>query len=62
MEQKEMSTSEKVILELYRKKMTQKQLAEKLDITTISVCYKIKNNTWKIGEIAFMKYELNFDL
>lgn len=57
-----LTTSEKVKIELSRKKMTQKELAEKLGVKEMTVSQRISSNSWKEIEIYFMRKELGFDI
>lgn len=56
------TTSEKVLLELRRKGMTQEELAEKLNVTPMTISRRIESNAWKPVEIFYMKHKLNFNL
>lgn len=57
-----LTTSEKVKIELSRKKMTQKELAEKLGVKEMTISQRISSNAWKVTEIYYMKTELGFDI
>jgi Trp operon repressor len=57
-----LTTSEKVMIELRRKSMTQEELAEKLGVTAMTISRRIESNAWKPVEVYFMKYSLHFDL
>jgi transcriptional regulator with XRE-family HTH domain len=57
-----LTTSEKVSIELKRKSMTQEDLAEKLNVTPMTISRRIESNAWKPMEVYFMKHNLHFDL
>lgn len=56
------TTSEKVLIELRRKSMTQEELADKLGVTPMTISRRIESNSWKPVEIYYMKNKLLFDL
>lgn len=56
------TTSEKVLIELRRKSMTQEELADKLGVTPMTISRRIESNAWKPVEIYYMKNKLLFDL
>ena len=57
-----MTTSEKVKVNLMRKKMTQEELAKALELTPMTISRRIANNTWRVSEISHMKFVLKFDI
>lgn len=57
-----MTTSEKVKVNLMRKKMTQEELAKELELTPMTISRRIANNTWRVSEISHMKFVLKFDI
>jgi len=57
-----LTTSEKVKIELLRRKMTQTELAEKMSLDKMTISNRMSSNAWKDIEIYFMKHELGFDL
>jgi len=59
---KRLTTSEKVKIELSRKKMTQEELAEKLNLNLITISRRLSSNAWKPLEVFYMKHSLGFDL
>lgn len=61
MEQK-LTTSEKVKIELSRRKMTQEELGVALDLNKISISNRMTSNAWKPLEVFYMKHALGFDL
>lgn len=60
--EKRLTTSEKIKLELSRKKITQAELAEKLNLDQMTISRRMTTNAWKPLEVFFMKHELGFDL
>jgi len=58
----ELTISEKVKIELSRKKMTQIELAEKLGLNKVTISQRMTADSWKPTEISFMKHELGFNL
>lgn len=60
--EKKLTTSEKVKLELSRKKMTQNELAEKLNLDKMTISKRMNSNAWKAIEIYYMQNSLGFDL
>jgi len=61
MEQR-LSTSEKIKLELSRKKMTQEELAKELGLDKVTVSNRMTSNAWKPLEVFYIKKALGFDL
>ena len=61
MEQR-LSTSEKVRIELSRRKMTQNDLAMELGMNLMTLNRRIISNAWKPLEVFYMKNSLGFDL
>lgn len=57
-----LSTSEKVKIELSRRKMTQVELGEKLGLDKMTVSKRMVTNAWKPLEIFYMAHSLGFDL
>lgn len=57
-----LSTSEKVKIELSRNKMSQLELAEKLNLDQMTISRRMNSNAWKPIEIFYMKHSLGFDL
>jgi transcriptional regulator with XRE-family HTH domain len=57
-----LTTSEKVAIELRRKSMTQEDLADKLNVTPMTISRRMESNSWKPMEVYFMKHNLHFDL
>ena len=57
-----LTTSEKVMIELRRKSMTQEELAEKLGVTPMTISRRIESNAWRPVEVYYMKHNLHFDL
>jgi len=57
-----MTTSEIVKLELMRRNMTQLDLAEKLNVTSVTISNRLSTNAWKPMEIFYMKHKLGFNL
>lgn len=60
--EKRLTTSEKVKIELSRKKMTQEDLAKKLNLTLMTINRRLNTNAWKVTEVFYMKHSLGFDL
>ncbi len=61
MEQR-LSTSEKIKIELSRRKMTQVDLAKELNLDKMTISNRMINNAWKPLEIFYMKHSLEFNL
>ena len=59
---KRLTTSEKIKVELSRKKMTQAELAEKLNLDQMTISRRMTTNAWKTMEVFYMKNALGFDL
>ncbi len=59
---KNLTTSEKVRVELKRKNMTQEQLAEALGINLMTISRRMSSNAWKPMEVFYMKHALGFEL
>jgi transcriptional regulator with XRE-family HTH domain len=57
-----LTTSEKVKIELSRRKMTQEELAVALDLTLMTISRRLSSNAWKPVEVFYMKHALGFDL
>jgi len=57
-----LTTSEKVKIELSRRKMTQEELAVALDLNLMTISRRLSFNAWKPIEIFYMKHALGFDL
>ena len=57
-----LTTSEKVKIELSRRKMTQEDLATALNLNLMTISRRISTNSWKPMEIFYMKNALGFDL
>lgn len=57
-----LTTSEKVKIELSRRKMTQEDLATALNINLMTISRRISTNAWKPMEIFYMKNALGFDI
>jgi len=57
-----LTTSEKVKIELSRRKMTQEELGVALDLNKISISNRMTSNAWKPLEVFYMKHALGFDL
>lgn len=57
-----LTTSEKVVIELKRRKMTQAKLGVELGLERVSITNRISSNAWKPLEIFYMKNKLGFDL
>ena len=57
-----LTTSEKIKLELSRRKMTQAELAEKLGLNEVTVSNRMTLNAWKPLEVFYMKHSLKFNL
>ncbi len=57
-----LSTSEKIKIELSRRKMTQAELSEKLGLDKVTISNRMTSNAWKPLEVFYMKHELGFDL
>ncbi len=57
-----LTTSEKVKIELLRRKMTQSELAEKMSLDKMTISNRMSSNAWKLIEVYFMKHELGFDI
>lgn len=62
MEATRLSTSEKVKIELSRKKMTQAELGEKLGLDQMTISRRMTTNAWKPLEVFYMKHSLGFEL
>lgn len=60
--EKKLTTSEKVKIELSRRKMTQEELGVALDLNKISISNRMTSNAWKPLEVFYMKHALGFDL
>lgn len=60
--EKKLTTSEKVKIELSRRKMTQEELGVVLDLNKISISNRMTSNAWKPLEVFYMKHALGFDL
>ena len=59
---KNLTTSEKIRVELKRKNMTQEQLAEALGINLMTISRRMSSNAWKPMEVFYMKHALGFEL
>lgn len=59
---KNLTTSEKVRVELKRKNMTQEQLAEALGINLMTISRRMSSNACKPMEVFYMKHALGFEL
>ena len=59
---KNLTTSEKVRVELKRKNMTQEQLAEALGVNLMTISRRMSSNAWKPMEVFYMKHALGFEL
>ena len=57
-----LTTSEKVKLELSRRKMTQEDLSKELNLDKVTISNRMTSNSWKPLEIFYMKHSLGFDL
>lgn len=57
-----LTTSEKVKIELSRRKMTQEELAIKLELNLMTISRRLSSNAWKPIEVFYMKHALGFDL
>lgn len=57
-----LTTSEKVVIELKRRKMTQAKLGVELGLERVSITNRISSNAWKQLEVFYMKNKLGFDL
>ena len=57
-----LTTSEKVKIELSRRKMTQEELGVALDLNLMTISRRLSSNAWKPLEIFYMKHALGFDL
>lgn len=57
-----LTTSEKVKIELSRRKMTQENLAIALNLNLMTINRRISTNTWKPTEVFYMKNALGFEL
>ena len=57
-----LTTSDKVKLELMRKAMSQQDLAEKMNVTPMTISNRLKTNAWKPMEIYLMKNDLGFKI
>jgi len=60
--ERKLTTSEKVKIELSRRKMTQEELGVALDLNKISISNRMTSNAWKPLEVFYMKHALGFDL
>lgn len=60
--EKKLTTSEKVKIELSRRKITQEELGVSLGLNKISISNRMTSNTWKPLEVFYMKHALGFDL
>ena len=60
--EKQLTTSEKVKIELSRKKMTQEQLANELGLNLMTISRRLSSNAWKPMEVFYMKHALGFEL
>lgn len=60
--EKKLTTSEKVKIELSRRKMTQEELGVALGLNKISISNRMTSNAWKPLEVFYMKHSLGFDL
>jgi IS30 family transposase len=58
----DLTTSEKVRIELKRKCMTQQELAEQMEQSRFTIGSKMKSNSWNLGDIYIMRYKLKFEL
>ncbi len=56
------TTSEKIKIELSRKKMTQAELAKELNLDQMTISRRMTTNAWKPMEVFYMKNALGFDL
>jgi hypothetical protein len=61
MEQR-LTTSEKVKIEISRRKMTQEELGVALGLNKISISNRMTSNAWKPLEVFYMKHALGFNL
>jgi transcriptional regulator with XRE-family HTH domain len=57
-----LTTSEKVKLELSRRKMTQEELGTALGLNLMTISRRLSSNAWKPLEVFYMKNALGFDL
>jgi len=57
-----LTTSEKIKIELSRKKMTQAELAKELNLDQMTISRRMTTNAWKPMEVFYMKNALGFDL
>ena len=60
--QERLTTSEKIKIELSRKKMTQAELAKELNLDQMTISRRMTTNAWKPMEIFYMKNALGFNI
>jgi len=57
-----LTTSEKVRIELKRKNMTQEDLGQALKLDKVTISNRMTSNAWKPLEVFSMKHALGFEL
>ena len=57
-----LTTSEKVRIELKRKNMTQEDLGQALKLGKVTISNRMTSNAWKPLEVFYMKHALGFEL
>lgn len=62
MDSTRLTTSEKVKIELLRKKMTQAELGKTLGLDQMTISKRMINNAWKPLEVFYMIHFLKFEL